>query len=260
MRAQPGTRNGRHPGWAALAVGLALVSAGAAPSEAAPAWIKRALGVKDAGAGRTVALPAVAHYRVDEGGGFILDRSERHSLLKFDDDPEIWVLTSTRGPRGDLIFTNDAGEVMLRTTRLGGATVFTPQRPDGAAATVIGPAASLRLATLGPSGLYQRLLLASSRASRAAGRLIGFEAPDADPTSDGLIADTALVSSDAVVKFARRRGGRQALAYVARVEIVRATRPSCWYRSGIVTIAVAPQLGLAGRPSSSLIQTAFIRH
>src|ERR1700761_7471508 len=53
--------------------------------------------------------PPTARYQTDEGGIFILDRSSPKTLLKFENDPEIWVLERTRGPHGDWIYRNDLG-------------------------------------------------------------------------------------------------------------------------------------------------------
>ena len=44
--------------------------------------------------------PASGRYETDEGGIFIFDRSTPRPLLKFEDDPEIWVLQPAPGPRG----------------------------------------------------------------------------------------------------------------------------------------------------------------
>ncbi len=131
--------------------------------------------------GRGSPAPAVARYAIDEGGDFVLDREARQALVKFSDSQEIWVLSPFRGPRGDIIYKNDVDEPMLRATKLGGMTVFTVRRPEGAAAALIGPGIPIRLPSLGPVVLYQRLYQASVRTSRAAQHLVGFDAPDADP-------------------------------------------------------------------------------
>jgi hypothetical protein len=243
-----------------MIVVAALAAAGLAVScdaRAAPAWLKRAFTAHHGGdLNRGAAVPKVARYRIDEGGAFILDRTSRHPLLRFDDSSEVWVLTAARGPRGDMIFSNDEGQLLLRTTRLGGVTVFTPRRPEGSAAAMAGAANPFHLASIGVLGLYQRLLQASVRCSRAAGRLIGFEAPDADPASDALIADAASVAGDAIVTLAARSGGRAILARVAKVDIEHGRQPGAYLRRGVVIITVTPAEGFGGRPSSMRILAA----
>jgi hypothetical protein len=236
----------------AVAAAMLIAASGGAHA-AAPGWLKRAFTLHGpARAGKTV-----ARYRIDAGGAFILDETAPRPLLKFDDSPEVWVLTASRGPRGDMIYTSDLGRPLLRTTRVGGVTVFTQERPEGSAAAPVGAGAPLRLVSVGPTGLYRILLQASARASRAARHLVAFEAPDADPTSDGLIADAATVASEAVVTLSADSDGRSILNRVARVQIVRGGRPAASLRGSVVAITVAPALGVAGRPSSQRILFAI---
>lgn len=230
-----------------------VVAIGGQANAAAPSWLKRAFTVR----GPNHAGKTVARYRIEVGGAFILDQSAPQTLLKFDDSPEVWVLTASRGPRGDMIYTSDLGRPLLRTTRMGGVTVFTPERPDGSAAASVGSSSPLRIVSVGPAGLYHALLQASARASRAARHLVAFEAPDADATSDGLIADAATVASEAVITLSTDNDGRSILSRVARVEIVRGGRPGASLRGGVVDITVAPALGVAGRPSSQRILFAI---
>ena len=253
MSAAPEVLGGRRVVAAALVGCLTLAPAAA---NAAPPWIKRAFVGRGGEPNRATAAPPVARYLIDDGGVFILDRTAPRPLLKFDDSPEVWVLSAARGPRGDMIYSNDMGEPLLRTTRLGGATVFTTRRPEGSAAAMAGASSPLRLISLGPVGLYQRLLQASVRSSRAAGRLIGFNAPNADPASDGLIADTAVIASEAVVTLASRAGGKALLSRVAEIDIAQGPQPGAYLRAGVVNITVAPAQGLAGRPSSVKILQA----
>ena len=99
----------------------------------------------------------------------------RDALLRFDDSPEVWALSAARGPRGDIIYSNDLGRADAADDQLGGMTVFTPGRPGGAAASAIGRRRRSSLLSLGPAVLYQGLIQASVRATRAAHHLIGFE-------------------------------------------------------------------------------------
>jgi hypothetical protein len=236
----------------AVAAAMMLSACGGAHA-AAPSWLRRAFTLH----GPSHAGKTVARYRIDAGGAFILDETAPRPLLKFDDSPEVWVLTASRGPRGDMIYTSDLGRPLLRTNRMGGITVFTPERPDGSAAAPVGYGAPIRLVSVGPAGLYRALLQASARATRAARHLVGFEAPDADPTSDGLIADAATVASEAVVTLSADTDGRSILNRVVRVEILRGGRPGASLRGGVVAITVTPALGVAGRPSSQRILFAL---
>jgi hypothetical protein len=234
---------------------LAFVVAASQSSPAEANWFGRVftfhLGARPA----STAPPA--RYAIDTGGAFILDRSGRGPLLKFSDSPEVWVLTTSRGPRGDVIFSDDLGRPLLRTTRLGGVTVFTHAHPEGSAAAEAGPSTPLRLSPMGPGQLFQRLAMASARASRAAGRPISFQALNADAGSSGVIADAALVASQAVVELSMRFHGRLILAHVARVDFENGRSAAVVVHDGVIDITVAPTVGRGGRPSSARILRAL---
>ena len=113
-------------------------------------------------------------YVPSEGETFFVDRGTSGALLlRFGDSPEVWALKPVSGPRGDIIYKDDAGEDVLRATRLGGLTLFTSERPGGAPAAYAGDGPSLRPAAVsGANGLFQTLVQSSIRASRAAQHLI----------------------------------------------------------------------------------------
>lgn len=196
--------------------------------------------------------PPVARYVSETGEGFILDRSSERTLMRFENSPEIWVLQPTIGPRGDVIYKNDIGQVLLRATRVGGLTLFTGKRPAGASAALSGVSPPIRLKAIGPVDLYRILLAASSRVSRLARHRISYDA-EATPASSTLIADAAILSVMAVERLSQRPDGGALTAKIQRVVIVEGARPAVTLRAGTLLIAVAPTLGVAGRPSSERI-------
>ncbi len=208
------------------------------------------------------ALPMVARYQSDRGEDFVLDRSSgRRAVLKFDDNSELWALTASPGPRGDVIYRNDMGQAMLRATRLGGLTLFTPDDPGGAAAAALGAAPAPKAASVyGPEGLFQVLVQASSRASHAAQHLIIFDAGDAlaTPTTEPVFADAFILTADAIVRVsAHGAAGHAACSRVAKVYFVQGSDAAAQMVGRIVRITIAPDLGVAGRPSSQRIAAAI---
>jgi len=235
--------------FAAAALGATACASSAA---AAPESLRQGLFGRDQFDSRQAGAPPVARYVAEDGAGFIVDRSQGRVLLKFDDDPEVWALLPQAAPRGDVIYKNDLGEPVLRATRLGGLTVFTHDRPGGSAAALVGGGAALRLQPLAAQALLERLAQASARASRAAKRLIAFDA-DASPTSAALIADAANIVSAALVRVSRRGDGRAVLSRVKQVRLAEGKRPDVKLSQGELQVTVAPAHGLAGRPSSDRI-------
>lgn len=233
---------------AALSVGYAL------PAHAGPQTLREGLFGDRPAPGRR-ASPPIARYVSQEGEAFILDRSQTRAYMKFESSPEVWVLRSHPAPRGDVIYKNDLGEPMLRATRLGGLTLFTARRPGGSPAAFAGGGAALRLAPLSPQVLLERLAQASAKATRAARRLIPFEA-DASPRSSAVVADAAIVTAEAVVRLSRRPDGRSLLGRLKKVKLVEGSKPAVALHGSEMRITVSPDDGLAGRPSSDRIMQA----
>ena len=206
--------------------------------------------------GRQFAAPPVARYVSEDGDVFVLDRSQTRPVLKFEGNGEVWVLQPQPAPRGDVIYKNDLGEPMLRATRLGGVTVFTDQRPEGSAAALAGGGLPIRLPVLGPQALFDRLIQASARASRAARRLISFEAPNVTPASSSLVGDAAMVASEAVIRISRRPDGPRTLAKLSIIRFVEGRKPAAQVTKGTLQITVTPTQGWGGRPSSDRIVAA----
>ncbi len=211
--------------------------------------------------GRTLNAPIIARFAVDDGESFVLDRSQPFPLLRFDDHREIWVLAPSRAARGDMIYKNDAGRPVLRATQTGGLTLFTLNRPAGAAVALESRAQPVRLiiGPMAPSALLQRLAQASARASRAAQKLITFDAEDVTPESSYLYADTAAVAADAVIQLSKRPDNRDLMANLGRVRLIEGRRVDVRQQGPDLRITIVIDDGLAGRPSSERIVKAFDR-
>ncbi|HTK34634.1 MAG TPA: DUF4908 domain-containing protein [Caulobacteraceae bacterium] len=212
---------------------------------------------------RAFSIPTVARFQTELGEPFVLDRSPgRQVFMKFEASPEIWALDPTPGPRGDMIYKNDMGEPMLRSTRLGGLTLFTQDHSGGVAAAFVGQASLLRPAPVfSPGALLQAFAQASERAARAMRHPISFEAEDVPLTAMALIGDTATVTAEAFSEVAGRGDrARQMLERFSKVRIGIGAPPSAKVSGQTVRIAVDPDRGLAGRPSSHRIAAAISRH
>lgn len=219
---------------------------------------------------RSPAMPRLARFRADTGDTFVLEVTGRGpAFLKYDDSGEVWSLSPTTGSRGDTIYKNDVGEAMLRTTRIGGLTVFTQDQPSGVAAALEGGAADLHDMISGPIAILRVLVQASARASQIAGHRVDFEAgctarskarnacpaeADMMPGSEGVFADAANLAAQAFIRVDRiGRAGHDALTHYDRVAFFNGHPPSVSVVGDEVRIVVTPELGFAGRPSSRRI-------
>jgi hypothetical protein len=195
--------------------------------------------------------PPIARYVAETGDAFILDRAAPQPLMKFENSSEVWVLSSQPAPRGDTIYKNELGEPVLRSSKLGGMTLFTRERPGGDAAALTGKASSIQPPPfISVNALFQRLVQASARASRAVQHRVSFETvDDATPGTSVLVADTATVTAEAFERMARD-GDRNRLARVTRVLLAEGHKPGASLKGGDLTVTYAPGKGLSGRPSS----------
>jgi hypothetical protein len=208
---------------------------------------------------RRAPSPPVARYVSDEGESFVFDRSTATPLVKFEESSEVIALSPEPVSRGDIIYKDDIGEPVLRLTRLGGLILFAHERPGGAPVALQGLAPGIRLQSLSPSALGQKLLQASYRASRAARRLIAFEAEDVTPGSEAVLADAAAVAAEAVVGIARRKDAKTLMGRIGKIQFAPGPQCQAVVRHGVVSIQVNPSLGVAGRPSSARIIQAVAK-
>lgn len=239
---------------ASAAIALAMVVLGvASPAFAGPnSWRDVIFGDGHRDDRRQPA-PLVARYVSGEGDRFVLDRSGDTVLMKFEDSQEVLVLQASQAPRGDVVYRNDMGELVLRATKLGGLTLFYRARSGGTPAALDGAANSLRLQYLPPALLLQKLAQASLRSSRAAQHLVEFDAPDVVPGAQAVYADAAGVAAEAVVRMSKGPGGRAILAKLKRVVLTNGRKSSVTMKGPEIRVVINPQEGMAGRPSSDSI-------
>jgi hypothetical protein len=201
--------------------------------------------------------PITARYVSEKGASFVFDRSGPTPLLQFDRGLEIWALHAAPGPRGDLIYKNDLGQPVLRISRLGGLTLFTQENPDGMPAALVAAARPFRVPGLTPSQVLQILAHSSERASRAARRVVTFEAgvrgQEVTASTAYLVADAAGIAAEAIYRLSLTPRGRVALTRVTGVKVLYGPRPTARLREGVLEVIVTPRMGMAGRPSSGVI-------
>ena len=202
------------------------------------------------------ALPPVGRYVTESGEGFILDRSGRHPLVRFERRDETWVLRPSAAPRGDVIYRNDAGEQVLRITQNGGITVYTRRAPGGSPASYNGSGPSLTPPTLGPMLLFRLMAQRSAMVSQAVGRLV--EVNLGGQQSEALCVEALIVTTEAVIRIARSPTARQYIADLRSITIVEGSRAGVTYAGGRLTVTVNPRQGMAGRPSSARVIRAIL--
>ncbi|UDF02760.1 DUF4908 domain-containing protein [Asticcacaulis sp. AND118] len=236
-----------------LLLALCLPFAGMAQAQAERTLRDSLSGRSQPNDGRNNAPPPVARFTTDRGESFVLDRSRRNPLIQFDGDSEVWALTPTPGPMGDIIFKNDMGEPVLKATRWGGMILFSKDRPTGDPVAVAGRAEAFEPGHMSPSQLFQHLVRTSKRASAALTRLVRFEADVQTPGADYLFADAATVTADAMVEMSATTKGRRLLAPVQEVKLIEGRPPGVWVEGDTLMLRLDLSKGWGGRPSSKRV-------
>ncbi len=183
---------------------------------------------------------------------FVLDRSGgRAALVRFEGDPEVHVLRPTMGAGGDEIFQTENGDVRLRITSHGGIIVYTRSMRTGAAASEEGRVAPLTPEELAFAEMQTRFRALQNRARRSVGQPVMFTVPaQMTPLVAGVVTDAAERAAEGLSE-APMTNVRQVIIAIGRV-------PAVALRGDTLIIQVAPQLGYAGRPSSSAIRNVVM--
>src|SRR5437868_12208751 len=117
-----------------LAIALAL--AAAAPAAAQPGFLARIFGSRlgDVQNGAYVAGDSLR---------FEIERAGNAFLVRFEPDPELFVLYSDHSSLGGRILKYDSGETAIRVAGWGALTLYTDQQPNGTPAIRTGDAPPL---------------------------------------------------------------------------------------------------------------------
>lgn len=172
---------------------------------------------------------------------------------------EIYQLSATRGPRGDIIYKSVEGETLLRIASYGGATVYWPGDGRGSAASKsFGDEEPLALAPASIDTATRRAGSATAIISALTGAPIIFDIGNTSrsPTQDAsVLADAIMVTAKGIKKVADDPTGARIIA--SRISEVRfrvADAPSINLFENVLTIYYQPSAEIAGRPSSFAIE------
>ncbi|MEO1014052.1 MAG: DUF4908 domain-containing protein [Pseudomonadota bacterium] len=176
---------------------------------------------------------------------------------------EIFDLSAERGSRGDVLFRDSAGRLVVRVTPYGNATVYWPGEADGLAATKRDDdAGRLRL----PMVRYVDVPLRAARAERLLserfGATVKFDLEEATIANE---FRPSPVLADAIVRVAagfeivagEERAAAALKARPIRFRFVEGADPAAVGEPGEVTVTYRPRVGPEGRPGAASMADAI---
>lgn len=188
---------------------------------------------------------------------FILDNSGSTALFRYERGGEVLVLKPVHTTRGDVVYKNDRGMVVLKTRRVGSATVFMQSRSRGIVAWSTG-----RGSNIGPStvSLQQMKNVLQKIAGDIAEKLdqdITISVKGANEENAWVFLDTANNVRIGIYRHLRASRKRQALQGLARIEIFSSDKLAGTIDGGVLKLAIIPNKGYLGRLSSFQIQSSL---
>ncbi len=180
---------------------------------------------------------------------FVLDRSTggRVALVRFEGDPEVHVLRPAMASGGDELYRTEDGDIVLRLTRHGGITVYTRNNRTGSPASEGEQVPRLAPDAVARAVFEARLRELQQRAARSVGGPVTFvPPPQLSNVNAGIVLDAAERATQGL--------SEAPMTSVRRVVITFGRAPGAQLRGDALTIQVAPEMGYAGRPSSTTIR------
>lgn len=193
---------------------------------------------------------------------FQLGGAGNNYLLRFQGNPEIFVLYSDRTSLGSRELKYDSGETAIRVAGWGGLTLYTDSDPNGLPAVRTGDAA---IPPLGPVTLDDIQSAAGDEGQHLGytRRLkITFTADwnvlEANPGLRGPAFDAMENAARGIDRFARSGANRDQLSNrIDTVTLATATRPTIYLHSRTLVVTFNPDRGYVGRASSRAIARAL---
>lgn len=173
---------------------------------------------------------------------------------------EIYVLEATRAPRGDVVYRNLNGDVLLRIASYGGATVFWPGDPEGRAASkTFADNPGLELVYTDFSTAERRAQMATAMLSARTGAPIIFDLGEGQPeegANEAVLADTVVTVAKGLSLVASDPTGARVIASrIKRVLFAPADGAGVSLRGSTLHIGYQPDGGVEGRPCSTVVAT-----
>ncbi len=190
--------------------------------------------------------------------GFTLDLTREPPRFKYDTSWEILLLRARPAARGGVVYRMETRSIILREDVRGNLTLYNRVYPDGAPTSSDGEREPLELTVVDQSLLEKRvrsiqLELIDSLKSSIDMRYNKRKAA-ADEMFRASAKDAFELLRIALLQMLQDPLSRDAITtQINNLRVERGIRPGIRLNEGTLTITVAPELGVEGRPSSARI-------
>lgn len=201
-------------------------------------------------------------YQAGDSVTFALVKDDENFLLRFDDNPEMFVLYAGRASLGGRVLKYDSGETALQVASWGGITLYTDAAPNGLPAERTGDASApsqpeVSLADIQAAADDETEHLAYMRGLRMT-VTADWAGIAANPATRVFAFDTMENAVRGLDRFSYSAAGREALAHhVDTLRIETSSRPTLTLKLKTLTVTFNPNHGYEGRASSRAIARAL---
>ncbi|HEY5337549.1 MAG TPA: DUF4908 domain-containing protein [Rhizomicrobium sp.] len=201
-------------------------------------------------------------YTAGDNLKFSLVGSGANFLLRFDGNPEVFVLYVARASLGGRVLKYDSGETALQVAGWGGMTLYTDAQPSGLPAVKTGDAIAptppnVSLADMQNAAGDEAEHLAYMRGLRL-GFTADWSAIAANAVARAFAFDTLENAVRGLDRFSITAPGREALSHrVGTVMIAISAKPAITLKAKTLIVTFNPDRGYEGRASSRAIARAL---
>ncbi|MBL1430837.1 MAG: DUF4908 domain-containing protein [Robiginitomaculum sp.] len=185
---------------------------------------------------------------------FILDNSGSITLFRYERGGEVLVLQPVHTTRGDIVYKNDRGMVVLKLRRVGGATVFMRPKSRGIVAWSTGQGSNIGPPTVSLRQMTRVLRRIANDLAQKLGQDIEISVRGANEENAWIFLDTANNVRIGVYRYLRNNRKNQTLRDLSRIEIFAANELVSSMDDGVLKLEIIPGEGYFGRMSSFQIQ------
>jgi hypothetical protein len=194
---------------------------------------------------------------LDGNVGFVFDRSGEWPKQRYDGSPEILLLVPAPAARGDTVFRQEDGLMVLRETPFGALTFFSRRYRNGVPLVRLGDASPLIPDRLAPDDALARAVSLADHLKLVLGHPVTIEIPAIAPMSPPALGVLVQAIENTGLAFDNvLPANKNELAPLIRSVCYRIRQQGRIDRTEVtIKIDIAPSFGVAGRPSSLQIET-----